>query len=623
MTQAYAAAVESLRPSAPAGAAEAGRLTVERAVGLLAGRARCRLADAHRHLLRMAAEEARPPAEVAAGVIRMLDVADPDTGVVLGLDTSHVPDPPMVPVRRFAPWVSLVQRVLDVAPGMASYLRAERGPDGRLTDLIWAAASPEAVAPDGLRGHRLIGLRMSEHFPEVLASDRWATYERVLDTGVPAHLGPFPQRDGLYSVRAHRLGEGLVLNWTRHDQDPGGIAERLAGTERLGNLGWGEWDLISGEIYWSDQLYRIFERDPGQGPPDPEAPDEAGLEEDEPLRAAAKAQLDRGDRVDVITRVRINGRIKHLRTVADASRDADGRVRRIYGIVQDVTEQETGARRLAEVERQLVEQRRSLAAEHELAGRLQRIILPLPEGPIVLPGLKVALRYLPAGQENLVGGDWYHAAELRDGSVLLAVGDVAGHGTQAATAMAQLRHALRALAVTTSDPGELLGHLNRLTCDLERESPEMAATAAVARFDPARNEIVWAQAGHPPPLFNRGGRTAPLERPAGPMLGVVDDATYQTARIDFRVGDLLLLYTDGLVEHRRRGPDDGLASVIATVDEAVRASPDQPLAPVLARLRRTNPDDDTCILAARRVTGETQDLRRFLTSTGKMSHPRR
>jgi len=261
---------------------------------------------------------------------------------------------------------------------------------------------------------------------------------------------------------------------------------------------------------------------------------------------------------------------------------------------------ESVERRLADVERQLDEQRRTLAAEHEMAAQLQQIILPIPAGPIELPGLKVALRYLPAGPESLVGGDWYHAAALRDGSVLLAVGDVAGHGMAAATAMAQLRHALRALVVATTDPGLLLAQLNRLTCELEEEQPELAATAILARYDPTARRLTWAQAGHPPPLLSRGGRTAPLPRPAGPMLGVVDGADYPCATLDLQVGDVLLFYTDGLVEHRGRSLDEGLDAVIAAVDQAVAASPQQPLSALLDRLRRANPDDDTCILAARR-----------------------
>jgi serine phosphatase RsbU (regulator of sigma subunit) len=99
------------------------------------------------------------------------------------------------------------------------------------------------------------------------------------------------------------------------------------------------------------------------------------------------------------------------------------------------------------------------------------------------------------------------------------------------------------------------------------------------------------------------------------MLGVVDDAEYRTARISFFPRDVLLLYTDGLVEHRRRSLDDGLAQVIAAVDDAVRASPRQPLGELLARLRQANPDDDTCILAARAVTGETSDLSRHFRMT--------
>ena len=96
------------------------------------------------------------------------------------------------------------------------------------------------------------------------------------------------------------------------------------------------------------------------------------------------------------------------------------------------------------------------------------------------------------------------------------------------------------------------------------------------------------------------------------MLGVVEDAVYECAVLDMAIGDLLLCYTDGLVEHRRRSLDDGMDAVIRTVDESVRASPRQPLGELLSRLRQANPDDDTCILAARPVTGETVDLRHYL-----------
>ncbi|MEV6495663.1 SpoIIE family protein phosphatase, partial [Actinoplanes sp. NPDC051633] len=347
-------------------------------------------------------------------------------------------------------------------------------------------------------------------------------------------------------------------------------------------------------------------------PPDPAESEAMIVPEDLPLRAAAEEAFVRGEQVDLTMRVRIGDRVKHLRTVADAARDGTGRPLRVFGIVQDVTSKEDSAQRLAEVERQLAQKRRDLDAEHALAATLQEIILPIPDGPIELPGLKVALRYLPAGQEAAVGGDWYHAATAPDGSVLLAVGDVAGHGTQAATTMAQLRHALRALAVITTDPAALLAHLNRLTCDLELEHPELAATAVIARYDPLPGRITWAQAGHPPPLFCRGGRTAPLSRPRGSMLGVVGDAVYESATLDLRIGDVLLLYTDGLVEHRRRGPDDGLQTVMDAMDEAVRAAPERPLGELLDRLRQANPDDDTCILAVRPATGGTRDLRRHL-----------
>ncbi|WP_229074544.1 SpoIIE family protein phosphatase [Actinoplanes sp. DH11] len=593
--QAYARAPGALRPGTGDESAGTAQIGVDRAVGLLAGRARCRLADAHRQMLRMAAEQRCDVSEVAGRVIRLLDTTQEHTDlaeVVTVLSRAETVS------RRVTPWPATVQGVLDALPGMSGYFTADRDEAGRLIDLVWVAASPEAITPDGRRGTQLLGLPVSRHSPEVIGGERWQTYQRVLDTGEPADLGPLRIGEGEFTVRARLLGPGLLLSWERR-ADPGRERDRLDGMEQLGKLGWGEWDLVSGEIYWSPQIYRIYERDPALGPLSQEEADRIAVADDRPLRDAALDAFRRSERVDLITRIRVGNRVKHVRTVADAVRDAEGRPLRIHGVVQDVTDQQAGAERLAEVELQLDRQSRTLAAEHDLAARLQRIILPIPDQPIELPGLRAAVRYLPATEETTVGGDWYHAAALRDGSVLLAVGDVAGHGTCAATTMAQLRNALRALSVITGDPGALLGHLNQLTCELESQNPELAATAVIARFDPARRELVWAQAGHPPPLLTRAGRTRPLARPPGPMLGVVDGATYSDAVTDFLPDDVLLLYTDGLVEHRSRSLDAGLDAVIATIDDVVRAAPRRPLGELLGRLHRANPDDDTCILAAR------------------------
>src|SRR5690606_38948700 len=222
-------------------------------------------------------------------------------------------------------------------------------------------------------------------------------------------------------------------------------------------------DLVTGEVTWSPGLYRIFERDPSAGPAPDEELEALTLPEDIPLRRQAAEEFARGKQADFTYRIRVGDRIKHLRMVADTVRDSEGRPTKIFGVTQDVTAREIAQAKLARFERELREHRRNLEAEHRLAADLQQIVLPIPSEPIDLPRLRVAVRYLPAVQAERVGGDWYHAAVAGDGSVVLAIGDVAGHGVRAAACMAQLRHALAALAITTtSDPAELLGHLNRL-----------------------------------------------------------------------------------------------------------------------------------------------------------------
>jgi serine phosphatase RsbU (regulator of sigma subunit) len=620
--QVYLSLIDEIRTAVEA---EAGpRSLLDRAAGLLAGRVGCRVREAYTHLLRLAAEQGREPAQLAADVLAVLEAeagAGSDrrlrSAVDEALRTRRRTGPKVRPADGTATDsevpVRVIQTVLDSLPGGHSWAVPVRDRSGTVVDYVTEAASPEAVDAANRAGTHLIGMSMRETYPHLVDGPLWQAYGQVLADGAPRELRPFrfqALRPGVpaeteYSVRVNRLGGGLLISWTRHDPQAR-LDDRIAQTERLGNLGWSEWDLVTGQVNWSEQLYRIYERNPADGPLPGDESNEMILPEDDALRVEAAARFAEGDALDVTLRVRVGGRVKHLRTVADALRDATGRTLKVYGIVQDVTARETVRARLAEVERELREHRQSLAAEHQLAAQLQQIILPIPEAPIDLPGLRIAVRYLPAERASRVGGDWYHAARTPDCQVILAVGDVAGHGLHAATTMAQLRHALSALTVTTTtDPALLLAHLNRLLC--ASTAAASTATAIVARFDPATGSLTWAQAGHPPPLHTRAGRTVELPRPRGLLLGADPDVGYETAELTLEPDDVILLYTDGLVERRDRSLRQGLAPVIATLNEISLAGSAQPLAALLSRLQRANPDDDTCILAARPLTDARDD----------------
>lgn len=220
------------------------------------------------------------------------------------------------------------------------------------------------------------------------------------------------------------------------------------------------------------------------------------------------------------------------------------------------------------------------------AGPLPDLIQPVPSAPLALDGLEVTVSYLPAESTTKVGGDWYHAQTLPDGRVVLAIGDVAGHGQEAASGMARLRSALVAwLSAGLRDPAELLDHLNRRCLQLG-----ITGTALIGFYAPRTRELLWARAGHPPPLLHRSGTVTELERPPGLLLGAEPETVFPITRISLEPGDLLLFFTDGLVE-RRGLPAGRLAEVrdlLATAEVALLHTP--------------SPDDDTCTLAVR-VTG--------------------
>jgi serine phosphatase RsbU (regulator of sigma subunit) len=216
----------------------------------------------------------------------------------------------------------------------------------------------------------------------------------------------------------------------------------------------------------------------------------------------------------------------------------------------------------------------------------------LPAGVLEPTGLRVAVRYQPAEEASRVGGDWYDVVALPDGRTLLAIGDVAGHGITAAATMARLRHSIAALAVTTSDPAELLGYLNVLVCD---DDTEPTATVVIARFDSGAGTVTWAQAGHPPPIVVTPDGPAALARPGGMIVGARRDSAYENATVALAPGDTMLLYTDGLIERRDPPDDDWLGPLLGALRGTGALAVDQ----LLARLQPANPADDTCVLALR------------------------
>lgn len=232
-----------------------------------------------------------------------------------------------------------------------------------------------------------------------------------------------------------------------------------------------------------------------------------------------------------------------------------------------------------------------LAQERHIVLELQRAILPLHDEPFELPGLRAVVRYLPASQTGRVGGDWYITAEMPDDQVLLAIGDVGGHGLTAAAGMARLRGALAGLAITGAPPDRLLGWLNDLVWHVD---PEHTASVIAGYFDPARRTLTWSQAGHPPPVLVRGAWARALDAPAGIMLGA-GRGEYAVGRLQLRSGDLLLLYSDGLVERRDRAIDEGLERLVGAVRGIT--DPERLVAVALDALGPTHTDDDTCLVA--------------------------
>lgn len=186
------------------------------------------------------------------------------------------------------------------------------------------------------------------------------------------------------------------------------------------------------------------------------------------------------------------------------------------------------------------------AREHHIATTLQEAMLP-PALPNVT-GLQLRSTYIAGEGELQVGGDWFDAFALPDGKIAISIGDVTGHGLDAAVVMGEIRQSVRSAAIEALTPLQVLDHADRA---LRLGHPETIATAGFAQYDPQTRELIYAQAGHPPPIVcYRDGRIEELLA-SGLPLGMHD--LYEGATVTRRLepGALLVLYTDGLTEFSR------------------------------------------------------------------------
>ncbi|WP_106619762.1 SpoIIE family protein phosphatase [Saccharothrix carnea] len=500
--------------------------------------------------------------------------------------------------RQGRNWTLWVQHLLDVLPGSVALLGAVHGADGEVVDFRFEAASPDATDFSGRRYQQLVGRTVLTSYPTVAGTELWDAYHRVLRTGVREVVSIFDYEEntpglpqhGRYTLTIGKFGDGLILAWHEHE-DPLQL-ERLRSVQRLGNIGWGEWNLVTNEIDWSDQLYVIFDRDPALGPMSLDEIRASVLREDLPiLQNAVRRMLERGEGADSELRLMAGDQIRCGRFIGEPVLDVEGRPVRLDVVLQDVTAMRRAEKRVFDLSEQF-------AQEHQVADHLRSAVLPLPSRPLDLPGMKVAVRYLAAEQWAEVGGDWYHAFPIDDGSTLLAIGDVAGHGLATAAAMAKLRYAATGAALTNPDPAGVLDVLNRM---LTGGGGVTLASAIVGRFEPTTRRLSWAQAGHPAPLLLRSHEVHRLDRPDGPILGAVRGAVYATARMLLAPGDTVLMFTDGLIERRpsagARGDDlerlmDEIRGFIADLD------PEEMPEALTSRLVPATPLDDTCIVAA-------------------------
>ncbi|ASQ99070.1 SpoIIE family protein phosphatase [Streptomyces sp. 11-1-2] len=403
------------------------------------------------------------------------------------------------------------------------------------------------------------------------------------------------------------------------EADAGVTAEAPAGSDATGRgsllsrVGSAEWNLLSDEVTWSDELCRIFGRDPGDGGLTLDELPSWVFSEDQPILTTMVTDcLVDGKPIDGEFRVvRADEVVRTIHMAGEPVLDTDGSTASMWAVLRDVSELRRSERAVRESRDTLSHQRRIARTERRLAVEVQEAVLPPWRGSLRLPAgdgfpgagpaadgaaLDLAAHYLPSESSAQIGGDWYDALELPDGRTLLSVGGLTGHGVTATCGMAMLLGAVRGMAVAGIEPGPLMGRLNQL---LAVSSQPALVGAACGQYDPRTRTLVWAQAGHPAPLLFRDGTGRPLRSPDGVLLGATTGAAYTQSEERLEPGDLLVLYTGRLA----RDAEGATERLLALAPRLTAAHGAQECVRTVAETFGDEPrGNDACVLIAR-VTG--------------------
>ncbi|MEV1021352.1 PP2C family protein-serine/threonine phosphatase [Streptomyces sp. NPDC050264] len=528
-------------------------------------------------------------------------------------------EPVAAPSSRPVPTVSSGQEVLNALPMAALLVTPLHGEDGTVRDALYVGQNAAAQAYGASRLREATLPRWSdpvslfERFPALAGTavpamlarafrDRTPQGPTTVEWLVRTVSGPVRLND---EVRVAPCGEHLLLTWHR-----GHRTRMTAAAQKLMRTSWAEWNLGDLHVELSHGFREVLGLPAGRAAPT--LFDLAAVVTSDSLPSLYRTLYD------VILRkrkteceLRLDGAGERVfRMAAEPVRIAPGSlVWAVRAVLVDITADRRRRETAARAEREARRQLERAEAVSEVADVLREAVLPHFQDELATFGLDAAAVYRPDARVAGIGGDWYKARKLPDGAPLIALGDARGHGLEAATLMAKLRYALAGLAYTEQPVERLTQWLNEVAC---ADGTESTATAIVARYHPEQALLRWTCAGHPRPVLVRDGLAEQLPDPTdgpGLTLGVLPHTTYTAAAAALTVGDIVLMYSDGLTERRDSDPDRDTRRFLTAAEQCLAEAPPaaghdalQDYAErLVARLDGPHREDDATLLALRRI----------------------